>query len=248
MALAQTLFNSTGGYESAVGFGTGAFTTPSFTSLSSSLVVVAVGVSQESGATDPSGDMTCKFTGAAAMDKRIAVGNASSWSCGVAIFTFEEATGQARTLEVDLAARNAYVYFVQAYSFTGYNTSTPTGFTASNGNFGTNGAVALTLSGTPAADSTVIGAIFGDASSGGTLGASAGTDFTEAFDNTSSDQFNFLESMYNAAPTGTSVPWADICTGTGTLAKSVAVALEIKAAAEAGGVTLKLLSLLGAGN
>jgi len=139
------------------------------------------------------------------------------------------------TVTLDCGARNIYFYFVHVVAYTGSNTSTPTGATATDSATVTNGAESLTLSAAPASDSEVIAARLLEASGAGTVLAAEGSGWTEVYDSSADDEYG-LESQIRTGSTSTDVPWVDIQNGTATIARGVALALEIMAAA--GGATV----------
>lgn len=222
---------SVGSYISSNHHGTGAFTTSSFTPANSSLLTVVAAISVYSGSSDPSSALTISDSASLSWTRRVYIGNSSSWSCGFAVWTAPVTTGTSMTVSVDCGANDASYYYVQVFTWTGYNTSTPTGATATNGSAGTNGALALTLSGAPASDSEVLGVLFKDMNSG-TATSTPGTGWTELYDVGVND-YNFLETEVRGSSTSTSVDWVDINDVSGSVAKSIAAALEIKCAAAA---------------
>ena len=139
------------------------------------------------------------------------------------------------TVTADCGARNAWEYHVHVIAHTSYNTGSPTGATASNGNAGTNGALTLTLSGAPATDSEVVAALFksnGGGGPGSNMTSAPGTGWTELYDTGEVDSGDeFQQSQIRGSSASTSVDWNDINDSTGTVSKSIAAALEIKAAA-----------------
>ena len=215
---------------SSVGFGTGSFTTGNFTSVSSSLLVALVGFLEDSGSSDPSADLTVSDSAGLTWTRRAYVGNAASWSCGIAIWTAPVTTGVSMTLTFDCGSRNVYLYLPHAVSYTVYNGSTPIGATAVGGSVGTDGAGSITLSGSPVSTSDVIAALFRDFSAAAASTVTHGTGWTELADYQDSSNSEGLQVQARSGSTSATVGWDDINAGGGTVAKSVGVAIEILAA------------------
>jgi len=149
-----------GSFLSADNFGTGVYTAAAFTPSANSVLVVIAAVVVNAGITDPSGDMTLTG-GGLTWTPRLNVGHAASWACGVRVWTAPVGASPPSTaLAFDCGPYNVWVYEAVAFDLTGYDTGSPTGATASNGNAGTDGPLSLTLSGAPASTSEVLAALF----------------------------------------------------------------------------------------
>lgn len=226
MALARA---GEGRFSSTRYYGTGSFTTSAFTPENNSLLVAVVAVMQDGGAQDPSDDIVISDSETLSWTRRVNAGNTSSWSIGAAIFTAPVVTAASMTITVDLGALNAHGYDVHVFSFTNYDTSTPTGATAS-GNTGTDGAASITLSGSPASTSQVIGMVVADPNTATSI--LHGTGWTELYDYSNGGLGSETEAR--GSSTSTSVGWDDVGVG-GTQYKSHGVALEILETGGGGG-------------
>ncbi len=224
---------SLGSFKSSTSYGTGSYTPAAFTPSDNSLLIVVVFVSINSGVTNPDTTITCAG-GGLTWTRRANIGSDSSWACGMAVFTAPVVTGASMQITLDCGSMNVYVYAAQVFEETGYDTSTPTGATATDAAFGPDGADSLTLSGAPASGSEVFGFLSNDPSDVGTIATTEGTGWTELYDNYTSGAFG-LESQVRGGSTSTSVPWQDVRAGTAPVGKMFACALEIKAAAGGGG-------------
>lgn len=226
MALSRTAF---GPYSSTDNFGTGGFTTPSFTPPDNSLVTVVVSAISNNGTSAVVSNLTLTQSGGLTVTSRLQGGEDAAWTVGPRIFSFEVTTGAAMTVTADCGATNIYHYKVEVYAHTGYNTSTPYGATAT-GTGTYDGAKSITLSGAPAAESEVIAVVAGGSSNSGG-GVTEGSGWTELTD-TQVNDWLFAQSQVRTGSTSTSVPWQDINTtlsGAGKYAAGYA-AIEILAA------------------
>jgi hypothetical protein len=120
---------------------------------------------------------------------------------------------------------------LQVVDFTGYDTGSPTGVTASNKDDGSGPGAGLpfsgTLSGAPASNSYVVAASGSDSPSQYTT---PGSGFTEIYKNTTSTSDIYDEVEERTGSTSTAVEWAS---ATNFIFGMGGVALEIKAASEA---------------
>lgn len=220
-------------------FGTGNFTTGSFTPPDSSLLVVAVGLVENNGSTtDPSTAITLSG-GSLTWTARIAIASSpTSFPTGIRVFTAPVTTGTSMTLTAGSGGRAAGMYAVSAVAYTGYDTGTPTGATASgqqNGGFsGPPTPASLTLSGAPSTTSESFAAVAMDKSVIGVTPGSSPTTWTEIHDTMQNTDWGGLETEVRTASTSTSVSWDDLRSGGGALFNFAAVALEIRAAPAGG--------------
>ena len=221
------------GSASSTGHGTGTYTTGSFTPNNSSLLVVIASIMEDSGSSDPSGDLTVSDSAGLTWTSQATVGDASSWSIGQRVWTAPVTTGVSMTVTFDCAARNIYQYFVEVADYTGHG---GVGQIGTNTTLPTDGAGTVTLAGSPAATSEIIGAIMQDAT--GTAGADPldGT-YTELYD---IDSLTGSASQAQARAAGSvsaSFSWADVGVGAG-LFKATGIAIEITEAGASGATTV----------
>lgn len=217
--------------------GTGSYTTSSFTTTSSSLLLVCVSAM---GTNVPPGDVaasiTCTISSGETGTARLTTPQATNWICGQRWFTFPITTGgSGRTLTVDAGSFDVYKYRVKAYTITGHNAASPVGATANPSSIPSgSGAQTIALNATPASDSYVFAAA--TISMNGATGAvNPGSGWTEDDDVTLNDWETF-EIQHITGLTSTSVPWAsvDANSPTGTNFDVVLAAIEIKNASGGG--------------
>jgi hypothetical protein len=203
-----------------------AYVTASFTPPDDSLLVVAVEMMENSGTTDPTGDMTVAG-GGWTYTPQVSIGGPASWSMGVKIWTAPVTTGASMTLTVDAGARIAFHYSVAVVAYTGYDTGSPVGATGTFLDESTpDGAQAITLSGAPFATSEVLAVVGFDKE---TVGCTPGSGWTELYD-VHAGGSGGAQIQIRTGSTSTSVDWDDVHTGTGSIFKALGAALEIKAA------------------
>lgn len=230
MALART--DLLGAVSSGNPHGTGVYTTASFTPPSNSLLVVGVTTQENGSAATTAANLTIAG-GSLVYTSRVSVGTGGAGETYSRIYTAPVGTGASMTLDLDDGALNVAVYGVSVVAYTGYDTGTPTGATATNtktGGFGAPDAATATLSGAPATTSEVF-AFVGINKSAAT--ATPGAGWTEVHDATNVAWGHGFESEIRTGSTSTSVDWVDVRPGGGALFGWAAVALEIKADAGA---------------
>ncbi|MGH9249157.1 MAG: hypothetical protein ACRD0W_06540 [Acidimicrobiales bacterium] len=233
MALSRTNVHS---QASAEPHGTGDFTTSSFTPPDNCLLVVAVATMRVTTATDLTSSITCAGGGWTYTPRAGLGSNTDVFSVSTRIFTAPVTTGASMTLTIGTGGINMQFYAVSVVAYTGYDTGTPTGATGSLlvESAGTpDGAQSFTLSGAPATDSEVFAAITLDKDAAGTT---PGAGWTEIHD-VQAGGAGGVQSQIRTGSTSTTVAWVDTNTG-GNIFKFVASAVEIKAAAGAGGPVL----------
>jgi len=207
--------------QSATSFGTGDFTTGSFTPSDSSLLVVIACCEPNGLSSDPSGDMTITDSAGLTWTSRCTAGDAAWWSFGMRAWTAPVATGASMTVTIGAAGVDAYVYQVDAVDYTGY---AGVGTTGSNNSLPINGAGSVTLDAAPAVTSEIIGGIFQQPEVTG--GATPASGHTEIYDDFISGATGFQVQVRPAGSTSTSFAWDDVDTG-GQLYKGIGLALEI---------------------
>lgn len=232
--------------KSAETFGTGAFTTASFTPSNNSLLAVCVSGISESNDGMTGADLTMTpSTGSATL--RVTSPTGPNWAYGHKWFTIPITTGSSMTIQVDCGAFNIHQYGVEVYEFTGHDTSTPTGATATGTDADGDGAASITLSASPASTSIVLAKAQIALGGAGAPGVTQGSGFTELYDNLTAS-WSLDHAQYRGSSTSTTVDWVDLATVGGVAVGATLTALEIKEATGGGGVTLKSLMLLGVGS
>lgn len=212
-------------------FGTGAFTTSSFSPPSNSLLVVAV-LAIENAATSTSflAELTIASSNGLTFTNRVETeASPTAFGLAIRIWTAPVTTGTSMTLTLDCGTRSIGTYATSVVAYTGYDTGTPVGGTGSNfhdGITGTPTAASLTLNASPAATSEVFGAAGMDKSS---ANATPGAAFTEIHDLFNSD-WGGLETEIRTGSTSTTVDWVDLIPGGGTLFNYGVVGLAVNVA------------------
>jgi hypothetical protein len=214
-------------------FGTGNFVSTALTPASNSLLVVGVAYVENSGTTtDPTSALTISGGSLTWTQQQTAVAAPTAFPTLVKIWTAPVVTGASMSVTLSAGGvRSAGLYGVSAVCYTGYNTGTPVGGTATgsqNGGFtGPPDPKSITLSAAPAAGDEVFGFVFADKN---TAGTSPGSAFTE-IDDLNNTNWGSLESEIRTASTSTTVDWVDLRPGGGSIFNFAAVAIVIKAAA-----------------
>lgn len=214
--------------------GTGNFVSSSFSTLSSSYMLIGVMGTENSGSAPLATDMTVTSSTGVTITPLFRLTVGGSFGTYVGIFTAPVTTGAAGTLTVSFAGRNMSVVGVAVSAFTGYDTGTPAGVSGSNsqsGGFTTPNPATITLSGSPASTSQVWGIVAADKNTADiTPGTSAGwTEITDLY-NPASITAGF-ETEFRGSSTSATVTWDDIRPGGGALFNWVAAAVEVRAAA-----------------
>jgi hypothetical protein len=222
MALARTNVHSQASTEP---FGTGDFTTTSFTPPSLSLLVVCVATMRVSTATDLTSSITVSG-GGWTFTPRVGRGSSTSvYSISQRIFTAPVTTGASMTLTIGTGGVNMQFYAVSVVAYTGYDTGTPTAATGSllvEDTGSPDGAQSFVLSAAPATTSEVVAAITMDKDA---VGTTQGSGWTEIHD-LQSGGAGGIQSQIRTGSTSTTVDWADTNTG-GNIFKCVAAGVEI---------------------
>lgn len=232
-------------------FGTGNFTSTAFTPANSSLLVVGVAYVENSGSTtDPTTALTISGGSLTWTQQATAVAAPTAFPSLVKIWTAPVATGASMSVVLSTSGRSAGLYGVSVVCYTGYNTGTPVGGTASgqqNGGFGSApNAVSLTLSAAPAAGDETFGFVFADKS---TSDITPGSAFTE-IDDLYNSNWGSAESEIRTGSTSTTVDWVDLRPAGGSLFNFAAVAIVVKAAgggSVSGDAALAVTATLSAG-
>lgn len=239
MALARTdLMQQITG--TAGNFGTGTFTTSSFTPPSNSLLVVGEGYIENGGSTtDPASALTLSGGGWTWSSPVSISSSPASFPTSVKIWIAQVSTGASMTLALgNGGTRSAGFYAVSVCAYTGYDTGTPVGATASgqqNGGFtGPPTPESITLSATPSSTSECYAAVAMDKSVIGATPGSSPTTWTEVHDTLHNTDWGGLESEIRGGVASTSVSWDDLRSGGGALFNFAAVAIEVRVAPSAG--------------
>lgn len=153
---------------SAASFGTGAYTTAAFTPAVDTRLAVIEHAQHNLGNTDPTPDFTLTDSQGLTWTRLAAVGNASSWSMGLAAWISSPVTSAVpTTLTFDAGTRNIYAYDFVVLGVRGAS-GTAAGV-VTNGATATDGAYNVTLGATPSPNDLVIFARGLDTSGSSTL-------------------------------------------------------------------------------
>lgn len=214
---------------SAGGWGTGNYTSSSFTPASNSLLLaVAMAMAySENGLSSSS--LTITDSVGLTWTSRV-LAPVIGWPKGGRMWTAPVSSGQPMTVSIGFSGLAVYGASLCVYEYTDYNVSSPTGATGggvlpspSDGPFSFN------LSANPLASSDVVaGAIVGIAS-GHAGGIDPGSGWTELFDQ-GYEGYGWCKMQVQARTGSTSptVSWADVNAGSGTAGSSSYMALEIR--------------------
>lgn len=223
MALSRT---NLGSWASGSFHGTGSFTTGSFTPPANSLIVAAVFAVRYGSAANFRSNLTIAG-GSLSWSGEVVGAEYGDWRGAVQYRTAAVgASPSSMTITVDCGSIDMHVYYVHAFAWTGYNTASPTGATASGGANSGTGSLSINLSAPAASDSAVIASCW--CQDDPVFDITPGGAYTELYDVGDEDGNQRVQSQH-AAGAQTSAAWASV---PGSFGRS-AVALEIKAAAAA---------------
>lgn len=209
-------------------FGVGGYTTPAIVAPDNSLIVMRAGCIPV--ASDPnahSANLTITDSLGLTWTSRVNV-DGPSYTYGQRVWTAPVTTGGSMTVMLDTVSDSPiYVYIVEPFAYTGYDTTTPVGATGTTTDVDGDGAASITLSGTSASTSEVLGFLLTQMNSG-TLTVSPGTSFSEIHDTIGHSDWLQIHSQAQVAAIST-VGWNDI-EATGDAIDACMCAIEIRAA------------------
>lgn len=213
-------------------------TTSSFTPSDNSLLVVFVGGVQD-GEGDPTAD-TLVTGGGLTWTKRLTLWqedqNYDGWGTWINAWTAEVTSGSSMTVSGGTSDTQDGVW-VSVTEFTGYDTSSPIGASATQPRSYTQGPLSFTLSASPASDSYVIAGVtlnnWQDSSGSATTPGTGWTQLWEGDNRTARETWGHVQDR--TASTSDIVLWNEVDAIPGTpppnSGSAVAAAIEIKAAA-----------------
>jgi hypothetical protein len=217
-------------------FGTGTFTSSSFTPPSNSLLVVCVGFTENSSGTGPAADFAITDSGSHTWTQLFRLNTTGGFATGLCVFYTTIATAASMTVSFTCNSRSISWWSPAIIAWTGYDTSTPIGATVSqiSNNFGAASPTpwSISLSGSPASTSDVIGFLVADRD---TANATEGTTFTEIYDlsNPTASVGGGAETEGRTGSTSTTVDWQAIRPSGGNLFNFIVVGFEVNAASAA---------------
>lgn len=225
-----------GAWDSASSFGTGPFTTGSFTPPNNSLLIVACASMRDSGTNTTLGrpTITDSTSGGPLTYNEIDFANLTPFfSTQITLWYAEVATAQSMTISFD-DPNNFTMYAYQAcvFAFEGYDTATPVAGDIDSGTTNiADGSHSLTLTATPTANdySLIFLAIDAD---GTVANPTLDTGWTLAFDQGSDTGGGIIVGLHRTGSTSTTCLVNDVYTGAGSFFKASMMALIVKAGAE----------------
>jgi hypothetical protein len=220
-------------------------TTGSIATTSGNLIVVIIGYESYAGSTDPSGTITCADSLVSSYIPLGNVGNASSWSQGLRIFSCVS-NGMARTITADTTGGTNYQFQMIVLELSSASGSV-TGL-ITNDNAG-DGAITLTLTAAPGASDMTVFARLVD---GGT--DDAPPTFTMGSGWNATVEANAIETegggvfgiCTRTGSTSATVSCTDATSATGSYASGKCMALAITFTAGGGGTTTSAVLASGA--
>lgn len=232
MALSRTTLL---GDLTAGNFGTGNYTSTSFTPASNSLLVVGGCFVENNGTTtDSTSVFQISDSGSHTWTQQTTdIANPTAFCSLFKIWTTPITTGSSMTVSLTTSGRTAGLYGVSVVCYTGYNTSTPVGGVGhgiQTSGFTTPNPFSVTLGSAPASGDEVFGFVFADKS---TTNITPGSAFTELHDLFNSN-WGSMESEIRTGSTSTTVDWVDLRPGGGALFSVAGGAIVVRAAAAAG--------------
>ena len=224
------------------GVGTGQFSTATFTPANNSLQVVAVHASAESNENMQGSDLTLSNSAGLTCTLRLTSPDppASTWGHGFRVWTCPVTTGTSMIFTADAGSYDIHQYVIERFEFTGHDTSSPTGATATatDNCTATDCPVTITLSAAPASSSQVLAftSVNGGCNGGSGCNPAPGSGWTEIHDLVdTSHSWGEYQSQVRTGSTSISVSWADLNSGNRNPDGAVLGALEIRAASGGGG-------------
>lgn len=211
--------------------------TGSFTPSNSSLLV-AIGTAQKDGqaGSDRSSALTITDSAGLTWTSRALAGSTADYGMAIRVWTAPVTTGASMTVTLGCGANLTIAKLLSVFEYTGHDTSSPVGATASSAALALDGAVSLTLSGTPASTSGICGGAGRALNATGTTTATEGSGYTEIHDICTTDDAALQTQARLAGSTSTSFDWVDIdASGVALYDAVCGVAIEIK---EASGATV----------
>ncbi len=221
---------------SADTFGTGAYTSASFTPTPNSLVVVTCFGIDETADVMEGTTLTATDSVGSTFTSEVATNSSPGWGYGHRQWTtLAGSSPAARTVSCDAGATNVHAYRMWIDDFTGFDTGDPTDGAVVGTDADGNGAASVTLAEAPAAGDFVYG-VASTGISGGSPSMTQGATFTERLDVTSAGWANWhIESVTGV--TSTTVDWVDLNAGAGTNLGGTLSGLIIRVASGGGGGT-----------
>lgn len=219
--------------SSAETFGTGAYTSASFTPNNNSLLV-AIGFAIEETDTGLEGtSLTITDSAGLTWTSRAATTTSPAWSYGIRIWTAPVTTGTSMTVSLDAGAFNVHQYRLVVVDYTSYDTGTPVGATAIGSDADGDGAASITLSASPLSDAEVIAACLTGVNAG-SGSVTPGTGWTE-IDDSATANWTVYQVQTRTSSTSTSVDWNDVLASGTPFGGATLAAIEIRHVPAAGG-------------
>lgn len=213
MAFSVSILATPSGQSSAT-FGTGTYTTASFTPSNNCRLWVLIEGTEESD-TGLEGTTFTISGGGLTWNSQDATTTSPSWSYGQALHYADVTTASSMAVSVDAGAFNVHRYRVTVFQvIDGDVAGTPVVVTKQTGTTN-DGALAVTLSGTPLSTSYLAAALYLSLSGATSVNVDPGTtpgSWTEDHDETEPGWQTFSMETISSGYTGTTADWADINT------------------------------------
>ena len=230
VAVPFTRTNLHGSISNTTGaFGTGAYTTTSFTPPDASLLVVGVAAQRSNAGGDIAPNLTIADSVGLTWTLRKSQGDGIDFGTGTAVWTAPVTTGVSMTVTIDCGADTIAWYMVSVVAYTGYDTTTPVGATGSvakTAGFATPEPAVITLDAATATTSEVFGTIAASKTTPHDIIHGAG--YTELYD-FANTEWGDGESQVRVSSTSTTYVWDDV-RNTASLFDYSASAVEIRSA------------------
>jgi hypothetical protein len=211
--------------------GSGPFVTPNFTPANNALLVAAVRCGTDAPGSGDAGFVTTG--GGWTWTKRVGRTITFDATNGLIhqIWTAPVTTGASMAVTSTHTGINSYAFGIDVYAYTGYDTVTPVGGTASGDNTGTS--QSLTLSAAPDSLDDVLAFINVTANNGNGSDASAtpGSSFLELFETNSPDSFEKWQTQARTGSVSDAVSWTTASSAGSPFDQRIFSAITIKAAA-----------------
>lgn len=219
------------GSANPASFGNTSATTGSLATTTGRLLVIIGAFSKNSLAgVDHSGDMVVSNSGTALTWTKITgavIGETDDFGNNIGMW-WAVSTGTTITFTLGTSGTSTNAIMLSVHQLpAGMATTSPVGVTG-KATTAADGAVSLSLTGSPDSASCILGGVAQGIATTGTISASPGTNHTETLDLSYNDNFG-LQNQYQTAASS-SFAWADIYTGSGTSYLPCVCAAEFKAA------------------
>jgi hypothetical protein len=217
------------------------YTTASLSLPASALVlVIASGNANNNAAIRPT-SFTLANSAGLTMTQVVTTGDPVQWGYGIRVWRMETTGAVSSTFTVGATVTHQIeMWDVAVIAYTGYDTATPIGGTATGTDANGTGSATITLSASPASGDEAIGAVSGVVNSGAPA-VTHGTGWSEIGESTQSG-WGYFEYQSRTGSTSTSVLWDNVGSG-GSPLEVMLCAFVVKDAGGAASVPDSLLTM-----